>query len=121
MPHLTIDHSSRPAGAFDACALVKELHPLVIEESGSSGVCKTLVRPVETYAGEVPHTEAFFVHVEIGLMPGRSEARKARLSERVLALLARHVPGGGGTEGQAVVSVEVRDLAGSYRLSPSVR
>ncbi|WP_369368389.1 5-carboxymethyl-2-hydroxymuconate Delta-isomerase [Streptomyces sp. CG4] len=121
MPHLTIDHSAHLAGAFDACALVKELHPLVVEESGSSGVCKTLVRPVETYVGDPASREAAFVHVEVGLMPGRSETQKARLSESVLALLARHVPAVEGTEGRTVISVEVRDLAGSYRLSPSAR
>ncbi|EST19225.1 hypothetical protein M878_42440 [Streptomyces roseochromogenus subsp. oscitans DS 12.976] len=121
MPHLTIDHSVRLTGAFDACALVKELHPLVVEESGSSGVCKTLIRPVETYAGDPPGRETAFVHVEVGLMPGRSEAQKARLSESVLGLLARHLPAGDDAEGQVVISVEVRDLAGSYRLSPSAR
>ncbi|OLZ68837.1 5-carboxymethyl-2-hydroxymuconate delta isomerase [Streptomyces sp. IMTB 2501] len=121
MPHLAIDHSACLAGAFDVCALVKELHPLVVEESGSSGVCKTLVRPVETYVGEPPSRETVFVHVEVGLMPGRSEAQKARLSESVLDLLARHVPAGDGAEEHVVISVEVRDLAGSYRLSPSVR
>ncbi|GHE05118.1 5-carboxymethyl-2-hydroxymuconate Delta-isomerase [Streptomyces alanosinicus] len=121
MPHLTIDYSARLAGAFDVCALVKQLHPLVVEESGSSGVCKTLVRPVETYVGDVPSAQTAFVHVDVGLMPGRSEERKARLSESVLALLGRHVPLDDGAEEQAVLTVEVRDLAASYRLSPSVR
>ncbi|MEU2714298.1 5-carboxymethyl-2-hydroxymuconate delta isomerase [Streptomyces sp. NPDC007205] len=121
MPHLTIDYSSRLAGAFDPCALVKELHPLVAEESGTSGVCKTLVRPVATYVGDRPGAETAFVHVEIGLMPGRPEARKAHLSESVLALLTKHLPAADGPEQQTVVSVEVRDLAGSYRLSPLAR
>ncbi|MEV6115272.1 5-carboxymethyl-2-hydroxymuconate delta isomerase [Streptomyces sp. NPDC052109] len=118
MPHLTIDYSSRLAGAFDARALVKELHPLVVGESGSSGVCKTLLRPAETYAGHEPRGEALFVHVEVGLMPGRPDAQKARLSESVLALLAKHLLVD-DTEEQAFLSVEVRDLAPSYRLSPS--
>ncbi|MFI9250993.1 5-carboxymethyl-2-hydroxymuconate Delta-isomerase [Streptomyces sp. NPDC053069] len=121
MPHLTIDYSSHLAETFDAGALVKELHPLVAEESGTSGVCKTLVRPVATYVGNRASAQTAFVHVEIGLMPGRPEAQKAHLSESVLALLAKHLPAADGLEEQAVVSVEVRDLAGSYRLSPSVR
>lgn len=54
-------------------------------------------------------------------MPGRSEARKARLSESVLALLARHLPADDGDREQVFLSVEVRDLAASYRLSPSAR
>ncbi|MEU6774955.1 5-carboxymethyl-2-hydroxymuconate delta isomerase [Streptomyces sp. NPDC046759] len=121
MPYLTIDYSARLAGAFDVRALVKELHPLVVEESGTSGVCKTLLRPAETYVGDDPSGKGVFVHVEVGLMPGRPEAQKARLSESVLALLTRHLPMDDREEEPAYCSVEVRDLAGSYRLSPSAR
>ncbi|MGW2491519.1 5-carboxymethyl-2-hydroxymuconate Delta-isomerase [Streptomyces sp. NPDC001606] len=119
MPHLTIDCSSQLAGAFDPGVLVKELHTLVLEESGSRGVCKTLLRTSEAYIGDGTSAESRFVHVEVGLMPGRSEARKARLSENILALLARHLPleGAEGT----VTSAEVRDLADSYRLSTPSR
>ncbi|MFB7507521.1 5-carboxymethyl-2-hydroxymuconate Delta-isomerase [Streptomyces broussonetiae] len=120
MPHLTIDYSSHLTGTFDPADLVKELHPLVVEESGTTGVCKTLLRPAETYVGDRRSGEAAFVHVEVGLMPGRPEALKARLSEGVLALLEKHLRVA-GVPAEAVLSVEVRDLAGSYRLSPSVR
>ncbi|MFF9768443.1 5-carboxymethyl-2-hydroxymuconate Delta-isomerase [Streptomyces sp. NPDC014636] len=115
MPHLTIDHSSHLTGVFDLSVLVKELHRLVLDESGSAGVCKTLVRPVETYVGAMSSGQAGFVHLEVGLMPGRSEEQKARLSESVLALLDRHLRAAG--ERGSTVSVEVRELAGSYRLS----
>ncbi|MFF8594797.1 5-carboxymethyl-2-hydroxymuconate Delta-isomerase [Streptomyces sp. NPDC015220] len=119
MPHLTIDYSAELTDGFDRVALLKELHPLVLEESGSTGVCKTFLRPAETYVGDRLGEERVFVHVEVGLMPGRSEARKAHLSERILELLARHLPAG-GADG-AVVSVEVRELASSYRLIPAAR
>ncbi|MEU3415224.1 5-carboxymethyl-2-hydroxymuconate delta isomerase [Streptomyces sp. NPDC006658] len=115
MPHLTIDYSSHLAGALDASVLVKELHPLVLEESGSAGVCKTLVRPAETYVGDMSSGETGFVHVEVGLLTGRPEHQRARLSESVLALLDGHLRAAGVRE--AVVTVEVRELAGSYRLS----
>ncbi|MFF9283381.1 5-carboxymethyl-2-hydroxymuconate Delta-isomerase [Streptomyces griseosporeus] len=115
MPHLTVTYSTQLDGAFDRTALLKELHPLVVEESGTTGVCKTLLRPEETWVGDGPGGLTPLVHVEVGLMPGRSEATKAHLSESVLALLARHVPEG------AILSVEVRDLAASYRLFPSAR
>ncbi|MFG2638855.1 5-carboxymethyl-2-hydroxymuconate Delta-isomerase [Streptomyces sp. NPDC048362] len=116
MPHLAIDYSARLSEGFDPGALVRELHPLVVEESGSTGVCKTLLRPVRTYVGDGACDETPFVHVEVGLMPGRPEARKTRLSESILDLLAKHLPTGGTVE--TVISVEVRDLAVSYRLSP---
>jgi 5-carboxymethyl-2-hydroxymuconate isomerase len=119
MPHLSIDYSSRLAGVLDPGALVRELHSLVVEESGTTGVCKTLLRPVETYVGDSASGDTVFVHVEVGLMPGRPEARKTRLAEGVLALLAEHLPL--DDEDGAVFSVEVRDLAASYRLFPSAR
>ncbi|MFF5438097.1 5-carboxymethyl-2-hydroxymuconate Delta-isomerase [Streptomyces achromogenes] len=115
MPHLTIDYSSRLAGVLDASVLVKELHPLVLEESGSTGVCKTLVRPVDTYVGDMSSGETAFVHIEVGLLAGRPAHRRARLSERVLALADGHLRAAGVPD--PVVSVEVRELAASYRLS----
>ncbi|MFI2644013.1 5-carboxymethyl-2-hydroxymuconate Delta-isomerase [Streptomyces sp. NPDC018610] len=116
MPHLTIDCSERLADALDRVALLKELHPLVLGGSGSTGVCKTFFRRAETYVGEGTMGEAEFLHVEVGLMPGRSEALKTRLSESILRLLAAHLPPDG-----VVCSVEVRELAGSYRLFPTAR
>ncbi|MFF0459514.1 5-carboxymethyl-2-hydroxymuconate Delta-isomerase [Streptomyces mexicanus] len=119
MPHLTIDYSSQLADSFDRGALIKELHPLVLEETGSTGVCKTFFRPAEAHVGDATGEESVFVHVEIGLMPGRPDALKAHLSESVLALVARHLPA--DRADRAFVSVEVRDLAESYRLTPTAR
>ncbi|MEV5886534.1 5-carboxymethyl-2-hydroxymuconate delta isomerase [Streptomyces sp. NPDC052020] len=119
MPHLTIDYSSRLADVFDRAALVRELHPLVREVAGSAGVCKTFFRPAETYVGDGGGDGRDFVHAQVGLMPGRSETLKARLSESVLAVLAKHLPTG-GADG-VVLSAEVRDLPGSYRLFPAGR
>lgn len=117
MPHITIDYPAQLAGAFDRGAFVEELHPIVLEETGSTGVCKTFFRPVEAYVGDRGGAEAVFVHVEVGLLPGRPETLKAQLSETILALVGKHVVVDGAEE--AVFSVEVRDLADSYRLSPS--
>lgn len=117
MPHLTIDYSSQLDGAFDREILVKDLHTTVIAESGSTGICKTFFRPAEAYVGDQAPGESLFVHAEVGLLPGRSEALKARLAESVLAILRRHLP----AAEQAICSVEIRDLADSYRLSPSAR
>ncbi|MFJ2868728.1 5-carboxymethyl-2-hydroxymuconate Delta-isomerase [Kitasatospora sp. NPDC087314] len=117
MPHITIDYSPRLADAFDRQALLRELHPMVLEEAGSAGVCKTLCRPAaETCVGD-PDTDRAgrtgFVHITVALLPGRSDDLKARLAEDVLALLGKHLPH------DAVSSVEVRDLAASYRLRPA--
>jgi 5-carboxymethyl-2-hydroxymuconate isomerase len=115
MPHLTIDYSVHLGSAFDHAALIRELHSLVLEESGSVGVCKTFMRPAETYVGDSEAGTGAFMHVEIGLKPGRAEALKALLAERVLAVVGRHLRPGPAQD--VVLSAEVRELAGSYRLA----
>ncbi|MFD0392462.1 5-carboxymethyl-2-hydroxymuconate delta isomerase [Streptomyces nogalater] len=115
MPHLTIDYSSRLAGVLDAGVLVKELHPLVLEESGSAGVCKTLVRPVDTYVGDIPSGETAFLHIEVGLLvPPRTPAgppvRACPGPGRRTSACRRRTRRGRLRGGQ--------ELAGSYRLSP---
>jgi 5-carboxymethyl-2-hydroxymuconate isomerase len=112
VPHLTLDYSADLTDRFDRAELVRQLHPLVLHRSGSAGLCKTRCHRVdETFVGDGAQPFSF-VHVEIGLLPGRSEDVKARLSEEVLALLTRHL------DDAVLRSVEVRDLAASYRLSP---
>ncbi|MFG3157016.1 5-carboxymethyl-2-hydroxymuconate Delta-isomerase [Streptomyces sp. NPDC048219] len=105
-------------GVLDRRELVRELHPMVLEETGSLGVCKTFFRPAaETYVGQGGAGQVAFVHVEIGLLPGRPHEAKARLSEGVLLLVRKHLRAEDLHE--VVVSAEVRDLADSYRLSRS--
>ncbi|MGK4579540.1 5-carboxymethyl-2-hydroxymuconate Delta-isomerase [Kitasatospora sp. HPMI-4] len=118
MPHITIDYSPWLADGFDRRAFVRELHPAVLEGTGSTGVCKTFFRPAaETYVGDLDDVDGggpAFVHVEVGLLPGRPDGLKARLSEEILALLGRHLPRGDAD--RVVSSVEVRDLTDTYRL-----
>ncbi|MER5951388.1 5-carboxymethyl-2-hydroxymuconate delta isomerase [Streptomyces sp. NPDC001904] len=115
MPHIDIDYSDRLVGAdggLDVSALVAELHPLVVDRVRSVGVGKTFARPSASY---VDGEAAPFVHVSVGLLPGRPQAVKNALSDDVLALLDKHlstVPG-------VTYSVEVRDLDASYRLYPT--
>ncbi|MEV5508500.1 5-carboxymethyl-2-hydroxymuconate Delta-isomerase [Streptomyces orinoci] len=113
MPHITVDYSVQLDAVFDRRAFAEELHPLVVGAVDSPGVCKIFFRPAaETFVGG--REEAAFVHVDIGLLRGRPDGRKARLSEAVLALLDAYLPD--EPDGGPVRSVEVRDLALSYRL-----
>ncbi|MFK0284987.1 5-carboxymethyl-2-hydroxymuconate Delta-isomerase [Streptomyces sp. NPDC090499] len=115
MPHITVDYSPRLADSFDLRVFAAELQPTVLEGSGSAGTCKTLFRQAAEARSADGHGDAAaFVHVEVGLLPGRSDTVKARLSEDVLALLEKHL--GRGTTPAVVCSVQVRDLGGSYRL-----
>ncbi|KUL36821.1 5-carboxymethyl-2-hydroxymuconate delta isomerase [Streptomyces sp. NRRL F-4489] len=129
MPHITVDYSAQLSGVFDRQAFVRELHPMVLEETGSAGVCKTFFRSAaETFVGDRGAGQVAFVHVEVGLLPGRPDELKARLAEDVLALLGKHLPAGGhgyrdsdGDGYEVVTSVEVRDLSGAYRLHHAQR
>ncbi|MFF7472807.1 5-carboxymethyl-2-hydroxymuconate Delta-isomerase [Streptomyces sp. NPDC008092] len=115
MPHITVDYSPRIADSFDLRVFAAELQPTVLEGSGSAGTCKMLFRQAPGPRTADRHGDAAaFVHVEVGLLPGRPDAVKARLSEDVLALLEKHL--GVGTAHAVVCSVEVRELGCSYRL-----
>ncbi|MEV5607544.1 5-carboxymethyl-2-hydroxymuconate delta isomerase [Streptomyces sp. NPDC052225] len=113
MPHITVDHSPRLAGTFDQGAFAAALHAIVLEGSGSRGTCKTFFRTAaQTYVGGCAPDDVPMAHVEVALLPGRSEATTARLSGQILALLREHLGPG------VVCSVEVRPLA-AYSLYPT--
>lgn len=57
------------------------------------------------------------MHVTLGLLAGRTEETKARLTEAVLELLRQYVKPSGGLALHA--SAEVRELDPSYRKSES--
>ncbi|WP_405943586.1 5-carboxymethyl-2-hydroxymuconate delta isomerase [Streptomyces sp. NBC_00144] len=114
MPHITVDYPRRLARLFDVQAFADELHPVVLDESRSAGTCKTLLREATRACVSQHGGDAAFVHVEVGLLPGRTDGLKARLCQAIVDLLERHIRM--ATTDNVVCSVEVRDLADSYRL-----
>ncbi|MGW1542712.1 5-carboxymethyl-2-hydroxymuconate Delta-isomerase [Streptomyces sp. NPDC002309] len=114
MPQITVDHSASLADDFDRPAFARALHTAVVEiAAAKSPSCKTQFRPSDvTTVGDETEGHAV-VHVTVGLLAGRSEDTKARLTEAVLELLRRHVKPTGGRTLHA--SAEVRDLDPSYR------
>ncbi|MEV4938769.1 5-carboxymethyl-2-hydroxymuconate Delta-isomerase [Streptomyces zaomyceticus] len=108
MPQITVDHSA----PLDRRGFALALHPLVVKTVDTTpDACKTRFREVgEAVVGD-GSTEDAIVHVEIALLPGRTDEVKATLSEAVLDLLPGYL---GATEG-ARLSVEIRDLEASYR------
>ncbi|MEW2247525.1 5-carboxymethyl-2-hydroxymuconate Delta-isomerase [Streptomyces sp. NPDC058733] len=114
MPQITVDYSGRLADAFDRPGFARALHEATVEIAAAKPpACKTQFRRTEdTVVG--PDTEGHaIVHVTIGLLAGRTEETKARLTETVLELLRQHVK---PAEGLALhASAEVRDLDASYR------
>jgi 5-carboxymethyl-2-hydroxymuconate isomerase len=119
VPQITVDYSPRLTDTLDRAALATALHALVVEGSGSRGTCKTFFRAAtETYVVGSERDDVPVVHVEVALLPGRSERTMTRLSQRILALLLEHVGAGAGAD--VVCSAEVRPLA-AYSLYPTRR
>ncbi|MDQ0760174.1 5-carboxymethyl-2-hydroxymuconate Delta-isomerase [Streptomyces canus] len=115
MPQITVDHSRFVS--FDREAFARGLHTAVVEIAAAKPeACKTQFRASEVTAfGYEDPSDAghAVVHVTIGLLAGRTEDTKAKLTEAVLELLREHI----GDDGGAVLhaSAEVRELDASYR------
>ncbi len=114
MPQITVDYSERLADGFDRPAFARDLHTAVVEIAAAKPpACKTRFRRTEDPVVG-PDTEGHaLVHVHIGLLAGRTEETKARLTEAVLDLLRQYVEPEQGLTLHA--SAEIRDLDASYR------
>ncbi|CAL9554904.1 5-carboxymethyl-2-hydroxymuconate Delta-isomerase [Streptomyces sp. NPDC012461] len=114
MPQITVDYSDSLADGFDRPGFARALHTAVVDIAAARPpACKTQFRRTEdTVVG--PDTEGHaVVHVSLGLLAGRTEETKARLTEAVLDLLRQFVKPAGGVAVHA--SAEVRELDPSYR------
>ncbi|GGS95653.1 5-carboxymethyl-2-hydroxymuconate Delta-isomerase [Streptomyces chromofuscus] len=114
MPQITVDYSASLADDFERPAFARALHSTVVEIAAAKPpACKTQFRPTEdTMVGDETEGHAV-VHVTLGLLAGRTDDTKARLTEAVLDLLRQHVK---PHEGRTLhASAEVRDLDPSYR------
>ncbi|GAB7107939.1 5-carboxymethyl-2-hydroxymuconate Delta-isomerase [Streptomyces phaeofaciens JCM 4814] len=116
MPQITVDHSGAMSPSFDRGAFARALHTLVVEIAAAKPeACKTLFREADftAFGYEDPAEQRHaIVHVTLGLLAGRTDETKAKLTEAVLELLREHVAGDGFV---LHASAEVRDLDPSYR------
>ncbi|MEU7413096.1 isomerase [Streptomyces sp. NPDC042638] len=116
MPQITIDYSATMENAFDRAGFARALHEATVEIAAAKPeACKTQFRPsaLTAFGYEDPGPRGHaVVHVTIGLLAGRGEETKAKLTERALELLRGHVAEAGFT---LHASAEVRDLDASYR------
>ncbi len=118
MPNIIVDYSAPLQDAFDRRGFALALHAEVVEIAAASiEACKTHFRRTEdtTVGGDVEGHA--IVHVSLGLLSGRTDETKARLTETTLELLRQHVKPVDGLVLHA--SAEVRDLDSSYRKSES--
>lgn len=114
MPQITVDYSESLADAFDRRGFAGALHPVVVETTAAKPeACKTQFRRTEDTVVGGNDTGEAIVHVAIGLLPGRTEETKAKLTEQVLQLVREYLKPA-ETLGLHV-SAEARDLDPSYR------
>ncbi|MFF8727719.1 5-carboxymethyl-2-hydroxymuconate Delta-isomerase [Streptomyces sp. NPDC015171] len=117
MPQITVDCYHPSDDAFDQDGFARALHEATVEIAAAKPeACKTLFRYIDAcqFGYEDPEDdEHAIVHVTIGLLAGRAEETKARLTEAVLELLGTYVAPEDGVTLHA--SAEVRDLDPSYR------
>lgn len=116
MPQITVDYSGTRTPAFDRAGFARALHTATVEIAAAKPeACKTQFRASEytAFGYEDPDEQGHaIVHVTIGLLAGRTDETKAKLTEAVLELLKQHI------EDESFVlhaSAEVRDLDASYR------
>ncbi|MCT9079125.1 5-carboxymethyl-2-hydroxymuconate Delta-isomerase [Streptomyces fulvoviolaceus] len=116
MPQITVDYSRSLTPAFDRAGFARALHTATVEIAAAKPeACKTQFRPSEytAFGYEDPdeHNHGV-VHVTLGLLVGRTDETKAKLTEAVLELLKQHIEDDGLV---LHASAEVRDLDASYR------
>lgn len=115
MPQITVDHSK--AITFDQEGFARDLHTALVEIAAAKPeACKTQFFPSALTAFGYEDPADFghaVVHVTIGLLAGRTDETKAKLTEAVLELLKKHIEDDGHATLHA--SAEVRDLDPSYR------
>jgi len=114
MPQITVDYSDSLSRTFDRRGFALALHPLtagIIDTDIET--CKTRFRRVdEAFVADGAPGHAV-IHVELAILPGRTGAMKAELSEAVLELVRRHAAFENGVTVHA--SVDVTELGDAYR------
>ncbi|MEV8535475.1 isomerase [Streptomyces sp. NPDC051211] len=114
MPQITVDYSASLSDTFDRRGFASALHLLTADVvSTPLETCKTRFRPVEETFVADGAPEHALVHVELALLPGRTEEIKAELSRAALELLREHTAGAAGLVVHG--SVDVTELGAAYR------
>jgi 5-carboxymethyl-2-hydroxymuconate isomerase len=109
MPHSIVEYSAEVTDSFDRPLFAKGLHEALVRIAGGRAAgCKTrFIRLDETYIAD-GSTDYAMVHVQIGILSGRTPQVRRELAEAVLELLRDCVPP--LPEAELQMSVDVREL-----------
>ena len=112
MPQLSIEYSANLGDAFDAPAFARALHEkLVAHADAELANCKTRIVKLQDFLIGDGAPENGMVHVDMRILPGRSEDQKRSLGEAVILALDKSASGAAGFDIQ--LTVEVGELDGA--------
>ncbi|MBU4137208.1 MAG: 5-carboxymethyl-2-hydroxymuconate isomerase [Alphaproteobacteria bacterium] len=116
MPQMRIEYSHGVIAAEDAQRLAFDLHTILapVLDTDLASFKTRLARLDDVAIGQGPSDEAM-VHVELGVLSGRSPAIKAQAAELILQRVQAYVERGGSRQ-PLQMTIEVRDMdADVYR------
>ncbi len=110
MPHLTLEYTSNLRHRCPEPALLLGLHRVLESAAGVRiGNCKSRWREVDRWTVGDGKGESAFVHLDIRLLEGRSEAERRAVGTAALEILRDHfLPAPDGVDVQ--ITVEVREI-----------
>lgn len=117
MPQITVDYSANLSDTFDRRGFALALHEVTAGIADATVAnCKTRFRRLDEVYVADGAPESALVHVQLGLLAGRTGAVKAELSTAVLELLRTYASTGADASGLVVhASVDVSELGAAYR------
>ncbi len=92
MPHIIVEYSQGLKSAFSIASMLKDLHNSI---DGMHGVTldriKTRAHAAEDFLVGEDDQFAGFVHIDLRLMPGRTDEQRRELSEALLKAAKPHL------------------------------
>ncbi len=113
MPHIIIEHSSN-VNAQKVSAVMRPLHDILVEFLPTDlSTCKSRILSHEYYLVGDGDPKNGFIHVEVRILPGRTEEIIHTTAKHILAFLVNYF--NGTSDGIAhKISVEIGELSTSY-------
>ena len=110
MPHIRLEYSGSLGDVLDLEGLFARIHDILSETAGiRKGNCKSRAIPIETcYLGSGNPGSAF-VHLDVGILEGRSSELKRAIGQQILGTLEDHFRPPPDVD-DFQITVEVRDI-----------
>lgn len=114
MPQLTLEYSSNIFEKDNLVGLLQQCNQLLVETLPTElASCKSRAIECKIYAVGEGHPNNAFVHVELKIMPGRTQAILQNVGKKLLEILAKHFAVS-LQQLQLQITVEINDLSPNY-------